>query len=60
MKQKAPFENIEPMPNPKNLTVQKVFVSVETGDGKTFAEGPGYIRNANIYPARVHRIAPRW
>lgn len=45
--------NIQPYPNPKPLRVQKVFVEVQSEDGKTFASGDGYIRNAEVHPSAV-------
>ena len=47
--------NIEPMPNPKPLSVERVSVRMEHTDdnGKT-TYGPvesGYVRNANLHPA---------
>ena len=57
MKQKPPFENIEPQPNPKHLTVERVNIALTNEDGKEFASGPGFVRNANIHPAKLIR---RW
>jgi hypothetical protein len=57
VKQKPPFENIEPQPNPKHLTVERVNIALTNEDGKEFASGPGFVRNANIHPAKLIR---RW
>ena len=43
--------NIEPTPNPKSLKVQRVNVEVVTEEGKVFAAGDGYVRNANVHPS---------
>ena len=47
--------NIEPMPNPKRLTVQRVNVAIVTEDDKgnvrSSDSSVGYIRNASVHPA---------
>jgi len=42
--------NIEPSPNPKTLAVEKIAVKITSEDGKVFAAGEGYIRNAKLDP----------
>ncbi len=42
--------NLEPMPNPKPLRVQRVNVEVESVEGKIVSSGQGRITNANVHP----------
>ena len=50
--------NIEPLPNPKPLHVQRVSVSVVSAEGKTSSSGDGRIINACVHPASL--IYRRW
>jgi hypothetical protein len=43
--------NIEPMPNPKPIHVQRVSVTTLGQDGKNTGAGEyGFIRNSNLHP----------
>ncbi len=46
--------NLEPSPNPKPLTVERVSVRIETvdekGNAKFSSDSTGYIRNASVHP----------
>ena len=50
--------NIEPSPNPKPLTTQKVMVTVSSEDGKRGPVETGFIRNTNLHPEAIARW--RW
>ena len=45
--------NIEPMPNPKPIKVQRVSISVQSAEGKTSSSGDGFIVNTCIHPASL-------
>ena len=47
--------NIQPMPNPKPLRVQRVNVEVESVEGKIVSSGQGRITNANVHPVDAIR-----
>jgi hypothetical protein len=47
--------NLEPMPNPKPLRVQRVNVEVESVEGKIVSSGQGRITNANVHPVDAIR-----
>jgi hypothetical protein len=47
--------NIEPMPNPKPLRVQRVYVEVASVEGQTVSSGQGRIINAKVHPAEAVR-----
>jgi hypothetical protein len=42
--------NIEPMPNPKPLAVERVTVRIQSGSTESFSQGEGFIRNAKLSP----------
>jgi hypothetical protein len=46
--------NIEPMPNPKPLKVQRVTVEMDHTE-KTVGNPYGFITNASVHPAAVIR-----
>jgi hypothetical protein len=48
--------NIEPQPNPKPITVERV-TSYQIVDGSRIATGVVFIRNSNLDPAALAR---RW
>ncbi len=51
--------NIQPMPNPKPLKVQRVDVRIshvdENGNALRHTDSTGFIRNANVHPAALTR-----
>ena len=51
--------NIEPWPNPKPLSVERVKVSICKGEGSdsAFPSTEGFIRNANLHP---DALTGRW
>ncbi len=50
--------NIAPMPNPKPLCVERIFVVLETQDGKTSGQMQGIVRNSSLHPYAV--VNGRW
>ena len=46
--------NIQPMPNPKPLSVERVNVSTPGQDGKNNgATETGFIRNSSVHPSAI-------
>ncbi len=45
--------NIQPMPNPKPLTVERVIIKEDHTDKGGAGEEYGYIRNASIHPSAI-------
>jgi hypothetical protein len=47
------FGNIEPMPNPKPLRVERVSTSIGKSDNDAPTIVTGFVRNANLHPSAI-------